>query len=492
MQVVRELRDEKLDFWIKNNLNALFIGHYGSGKTTRILDAFKRNKLNFKYFSASTMDPWCDFIGVPKVMSDDKGAYLDYVLPRDLRDDTIEAIYMDEFNRSHKKVRNAVMELLQFKSINGRPFKNLKIIWAAINPEDEGDYQVEALDKAQKDRFQIQVPIAYEPSLAYFSEKFDVKQAKAAINWWQTLSPELQMEVSPRRLEYAVQMFNMPGGNIRDVLPHATNPSKLNSLLKSGPIDDRMKEMLEKNDHEGAKKFFQVENNFATAVKQITKDIPDDVNQHDWKLFFLQAISTEKLQAMLATDEEAYNFVIGNADKAPMFHKMISDVLAANTGPLVRRLKKEIDSNSTLSALFNNSPSGLTEKPYHSNRTSKTPWGQHLAAWLAMPMEVTPERIKIYDEIVDWIPKVLTLQEAVQTLELINMLASRSQAATLKQQFKHLVGVLNHCIDQIHKASGLSWSEIMTNYGSKINKLLAKLKDANLDKGILHPIKKVS
>src|SRR6516164_4345388 len=108
MHVERELREERLDFWIEHNFNVLFVGHYGAGKTTQILEAFKRNNLKFKYFSAATMDPWCDFIGVPKIVTDERGPYLDYILPRDLRDDTIEEIYMDEFNRSHKKVRNAV------------------------------------------------------------------------------------------------------------------------------------------------------------------------------------------------------------------------------------------------------------------------------------------------------------------------------------------------------------------------------------------------
>lgn len=28
------------------------------------------------------------------------------------------------------------MELIQFKSINGKKFNNLKVIWAAINPDD--------------------------------------------------------------------------------------------------------------------------------------------------------------------------------------------------------------------------------------------------------------------------------------------------------------------------------------------------------------------
>src|SRR5581483_8923121 len=170
---MRELRDEKLDFWIQNSFNVLFIGHYGIGKTNRVLDAFKRNNLKFKYFSAPTMDPWVDFVGVPKTITDASGEYLDYVLPRDFRDDTIEAIYIDEMNRGHKKVRNAIMELVQFKSINGRPFNKLRLVWAAINPEDEGDYQVEPLDKSQKDRFQVHVQLPYEPSFTYFSSRFN-------------------------------------------------------------------------------------------------------------------------------------------------------------------------------------------------------------------------------------------------------------------------------------------------------------------------------
>ena len=64
-----------LDFWIKNNLNVLFIGKHGVGKTSLILDAFQGNNLRYKYFSASTMDPWVDFIGVPRSMEDDKGPY---------------------------------------------------------------------------------------------------------------------------------------------------------------------------------------------------------------------------------------------------------------------------------------------------------------------------------------------------------------------------------------------------------------------------------
>ncbi len=68
--------DHKLDFWIQQNMNVLFSGKHGVGKTTMVIDAFNRNSLKWMYFSAATMDPWVDFIGVPKEMKDEQGSYL--------------------------------------------------------------------------------------------------------------------------------------------------------------------------------------------------------------------------------------------------------------------------------------------------------------------------------------------------------------------------------------------------------------------------------
>ena len=64
--------DKKIDFWIKNNQNVLFLGKHGVGKTAIVKEAFERHNLKYRYFSASTMDPWVDFIGVPKETIDDK------------------------------------------------------------------------------------------------------------------------------------------------------------------------------------------------------------------------------------------------------------------------------------------------------------------------------------------------------------------------------------------------------------------------------------
>ena len=67
------------------------------------------------------------------------------------------------------------MELMQFKTINGKPMKNLKFIWATVNvnENDEDTYSVETIDPTQLDRFQIHVDIPYIIDLKYFTEKYD-------------------------------------------------------------------------------------------------------------------------------------------------------------------------------------------------------------------------------------------------------------------------------------------------------------------------------
>jgi alkaline phosphatase D len=172
--------NQVLDNWIKFKYNVLFHGRHGVGKTSMIFDAFNRVGWelgrDFLYFSAATIDPWVDLIGVPaRVKNEDGEEVLKLIRPESIHNKTIKAFFVDELNRSHKKVRNALMELIQFKSINGLKFPNLDIVWAAVNPDEDDvlKFDVEKLDPAQEDRFQIQVQIPYEPSEAYFSKKFN-------------------------------------------------------------------------------------------------------------------------------------------------------------------------------------------------------------------------------------------------------------------------------------------------------------------------------
>jgi len=270
------LTEKDLKFWIDNNMNVLFIGKHGVGKTAIATSALEKHGLRWKYFSASTMDPWVDFIGVPKEQDYNGVKVLGLIRPKEFAFDEIEALIFDEFNRSPKKVKNAVMELIQFKSINGHKFNNLRFIWAAINPEDDDDlqYDVEPLDPAQKDRFHVHIYLPYEPNKDYFINKFGTEVANAAIQWWDNLSNDIKgkLAVSPRRLDYALQMFTL-GGNLRDVLPVSTNISALLYAIGTGDLDKELEAALKQNDAERIKEFINEENKWDHLRKKCESNI---------------------------------------------------------------------------------------------------------------------------------------------------------------------------------------------------------------------------
>lgn len=334
--------DEKLAFWLELQKNVLLIGKHGVGKTTMVLDAFKRAGLKYLYFSASTMDPWVDFIGVPKEKTDENGnSFLDLVRPKAFIDGDVQAIFFDEYNRSHKKVRNAVMELIQFKSINGMPFPNLQVIWAAINPSDEKEklrYDVEDLDPAQVDRFHVHLEIPYLPSKTYFRNKFDAETADAALAWWKSLSSEQKDLVSPRRLDYALEMLQHDG-DIRDyVLPSSTNCSKLVATIKAGEPIRILKKVIQnaKDSGDDTKLIEHIndENTYAAIKTHISDGGVRVMN----RLFPL--LSNEKQTSLFIDKPELQKHVLNNHNKYFDFLR----VLGAHNSSAPRYLKTKIQS----------------------------------------------------------------------------------------------------------------------------------------------------
>lgn len=290
------ISESKLDFWIKHNYNVLFIGKHGVGKTHSIIDAFNRNKLNWLYFSASTLDPFVDLIGVPKeVVDEDGNRYLDLIRPKALQNDEVEAIIFDEYNRSKPKVRNAVMELIQFKSINGKKFNNLKVVWAAINPDDDDSngiqYDVEALDPAQKDRFHVIVDIPYKVDRDYIVSKYGELVGIGALEWWNGLTSELKELCSPRRLDYALDMYNN-GGDMYDVLDKRLNVAKLINQIKAGSYKATLQTILKNKDGEAADDFFSNVNNQDGALNYIK-------GKRDYVNFFIPYYPRETVSKLL-------------------------------------------------------------------------------------------------------------------------------------------------------------------------------------------------
>ncbi len=311
---------DKLQFCIENGLNVLLTGRHGVGKTSIVQRAFERAGKRLLVFSGATMDPWVDFVGVPRpLLRPDGSTVLELIRRAELADDAVDAIFIDEFNRAPSKVRNAAMEILQFKSVNGHRFSRLKAVWAAINPGEGTEYDTEELDPAQRDRFQIQLAVPYRPCPQYFTEKYGVV-GKGALEWWDGLSDTAKNEVSPRRLDYAVAVVQY-GGDVRDVLPDGSNPKKLLKLLKEGPIFDRLRDLLKANDRVGAKNLMQDPNTGSEALRHI-------LGSKAASIFFLPLLDRERL-ASLMMNPQVLDTVVRYSENVPEFSDALMGLSSA-------------------------------------------------------------------------------------------------------------------------------------------------------------------
>jgi len=274
------LTENLLDQWVAANVNVLLVGEKGVGKTYQILDCFKRNNLKFSYFSGATLDPWIHLLGIPKAVERDGKEKMEFILPENL-DDDVEAIFCDEWNRTNKVVRNALLELQQFKSINGRKFPNLKLVWGAVNPpssdESEINYDVDELDPAQLDRFHIIVELPNEPDKNYFKNKFGDYRGDVLVEWWKEQPEEAFKILSPRRLDYIGECF-LKGLDVKYLLPVSANHIELIKKLSSDPDVEEFKEYLRDNKKLKIEKFLSDEVKFL-KVKNLIK------NEKCWELW---------------------------------------------------------------------------------------------------------------------------------------------------------------------------------------------------------------
>lgn len=220
-----------IEFAVKNNMNVLLIGKHGVGKTTRPRAYMEANKIPYLFFNCPTMDVYEDLRGFP-IERDGKIVYL--------RSDNVdwqnaEFIILDEPNRAHPKVVNTLYELIQFHTINGQHFPKLRAIWATMNPPD-GEYLVETLDASFVDRFHCIWNVEAGLNRGFFQSKFSFINDDVfadVYKWWNSIpEPTRDKNVSPRRVEYALEVFSK-GGNVEYSIPKSCNPLRLQSILQA-------------------------------------------------------------------------------------------------------------------------------------------------------------------------------------------------------------------------------------------------------------------
>ena len=331
---------KKLDLYVDKNFNVLFEGERGVGKTSIIYKTFEKAGLRVKYFSAPTMDPWTDLVGVPTTITRADGKeVLRLVPPEDFADDKYDVIFIDELNRAPKKVMNALMELIQFKTINGRPY-NIKMIWAAINPHNEDEeYHVEPLDPAVEDRFQIKIKFPYKVDIDFF-KKSHGQVGEIFCHWWNNQPQNIQKEISPRRL-YDAAGFHLDGGDLEDMITSG-NVKKLKEDLKS--VSQLL--MLEKdyNEQKVHASKSVLSKNYSVQVSKYLKSNKDIFE------FFLPHIDKEWLAQEFTNKDKVYEYMIniGNSNSEPqntIAKEIIKDIVSINPSKniFVKRNLAELD-----------------------------------------------------------------------------------------------------------------------------------------------------
>jgi hypothetical protein len=461
---------KKLLFWIEHNYNVLFEGKHGVGKTSVCLAAFQKASLKFAYFSGATLDPFVDFCGVPVKVDTEDGSYIELILPKHINFNELEAIFMDEYNRTNKKVRNACMELIQFKSINGRPFPKLRFIWAAVNPEpqdgEEGEYDVDRLDPAQKDRFHIHVTIPYKCSKEYFTKKYGSKIADPAIEWWDRLPDPSKSLVSPRRLDYALQVFT-DNGDLADVLPLQTAPHLLKRVLAIGPVEVKLNTFIKEQDSKGAKHFLADENNYDQAIKFILKSAR-------YKKFFLPLLSPEKISSLMCDSmAKVGNLVIGDLNvqkQNSVYFDVAKEIVAADTNKRVAKtLKKKLDE---IYKGVVNEESDIDDLCCRiNNKASGGDVIRRLFPVAHHRISSSGDRINLYNELREGITARMANDAAWKALGIIQAIVAHSLDDELFDNYDGMVGHLNHIIIQLLE-QGSSVDSIVSAIGEPLHRVL--------------------
>lgn len=401
-----------MKFWMEKAYNVLLIGRHGVGKTTMIRDLWEnemgwKEGIDYKYLSASTLDPWVDLVGIPTEDDTDGNRSIAFIQPKWLF--SVKAILIDELNRSHPKVRNALMEFIQFHAVNGKKLPNLKYVWAAINPEDddEFDYDVETLDPATKDRFQIQIHVPNEPNFEYFARKYnDRNLASGVVNWWKTQIPAVKDIISPRRLDYAIE-YIQADGDIRHILSEAiasgAKTQELVTLIRtSSPILRNMRTIFKSRDKEAGKKFITDESNYAICIGELLR-------AKNVLKFFLPLMPMEKISKLFREERVAKNFILQNLNQYEHFRNIAEDIrdLCPN-GALRQQITDALNCSMPLDSnnvMVNKALQDDYEKLPSQCNGSELSLSQKIAYHNAQPLNQTYDRKVAFKDITSRIPQ---------------------------------------------------------------------------------------
>ena len=234
----------------RNGVNVLITGPHGIGKTTMHDQLCKELGYKGAYINCPAADFFVDWLGIPApedepefirtvrwlanrgadylatqyvksqtgmveddcaqtvafINSQPSRRNLQFLRPR--RMDGVQFAFFDEINReADPRFVDAVMELIQFKTINGEPLPDLKLVWAAQNPPNS-IYKVKELDTPVIDKFGAHIYIEGRPDRGYFLRAgYDEHVVTQVIHWYEKdLNDEQRLRCSPRMIESIIKL----------------------------------------------------------------------------------------------------------------------------------------------------------------------------------------------------------------------------------------------------------------------------------------------
>lgn len=126
-----------IDFNVRTGRNLLVFGAAGIGKTEIPIAYALKNEIPYVYWNLSTQEA-PDLVGLPMIDPSTKGVVYapPSYMPVSDRTEKPVIVIIDELDKAKPELQNPLLEILQFKTINGRAL-NIKAIFATGNLPDE-------------------------------------------------------------------------------------------------------------------------------------------------------------------------------------------------------------------------------------------------------------------------------------------------------------------------------------------------------------------
>ena len=192
--------------------NVYLEGAPGIGKTSRTKALLEQHGVDVAYFSVPAMSP--EDMAVP--FPDDLGDFLEMLIVGKLARPGPKIVVLDESRRGDRRIQNALMELIQERTVGGMPVPGMIGTIALNNPRMIGSYRlaVGRVDLAQAARFRLNIQL--DATDTKFDDYLVGKYGDSIspfIEWWkEDLDDDGRALISARGLERMYDLNRMGMG----------------------------------------------------------------------------------------------------------------------------------------------------------------------------------------------------------------------------------------------------------------------------------------